>query len=205
MTKSKKNILIATRSKGKFPEIVSKLKGLPFEFLHLNDVENFPQDYEVDEPAMTFEGNAIIKAMTFGKKTGFIVLADDSGLEVDALGGRPGVYSARYVPGMDEDRNRELLKELKDVPDHKRGAQFRCVIALYDPQDEKIRTCDGVCRGRIAREPKGENGFGYDPIFYNEELRKTTAEMGLEEKNSISHRGKALERAYRILEDEFLN
>ena len=173
--------------------------------MSLNDVENLPQDYEVDEPAMTFEGNAIIKAMTFGKKTGFIVLTDDSGLEVDALDGRPGVYSARYVSGTDEDRNRELLKELKNVPDHKRGAQFRCVIALYDPQDEKIRTCDGVCRGRIAREPKGDNGFGYDPIFYSEELGKTTAEMGLEEKNSISHRGKALERAYRILEDEFLN
>ncbi|MCH7883185.1 RdgB/HAM1 family non-canonical purine NTP pyrophosphatase [Patescibacteria group bacterium] len=205
MIKSQKKILIATRSKGKFPEIVSKLKGLPFEFLNLNDVGNLPQDYEVDEPAMTFEGNAIIKAMTFGKKTGFIVLTDDSGLEVDALDGRPGVYSARYVSGTDEDRNRELLKELKDVPDHQRGAQFRCVIALYDPQDEKIRTCNGVCRGRIVREPKGENGFGYDPIFYSEELGKTTAEMGLEEKNSISHRGKALEKAYRILEDEFLN
>ena len=205
MIKSQKKILIATRSKGKFPEIVSKLKGLPFEFLNLNDVGNLPQDYEVDEPAMTFEGNAIIKAMTFGKKTGFIVLTDDSGLEVDALDGRPGVYSARYVSGTDEDRNRELLKELKDVPDHKRGAQFRCVIALYDPQNEKIRTCDGVCRGRIVREPKGENGFGYDPIFYSEELGKTTAEINLEEKNSISHRGKALEKAYRILEDEFLN
>ena len=199
-----KQLLIATRNKGKFPEIVAELQGLPFEFLSLMDVKNLPPDFEVEEPAMTFEGNAIIKAMTIGRKTGLITLAEDSGLEVNALNGMPGVYSARYASGSDEDRCNKLLEEIKDVPDEKRGAQFRAVIAIYDPEANKIRTCEGVCMGRIIREPKGNNGFGYDPIFYREEFRRTTAEMTVAEKNSISHRGIALREARKILEKEFV-
>lgn len=197
-----RKLCIATRSRGKFPEIVAKLEGLPFEFLNLNDT-NLPAGYEVEEPAATFEGNAIIKAMTVGMKTGFLTLADDSGLEVDALGGRPGVYSARYAPGTDADRRKQLLKELEHTPNDKLGAQFRCVIAIYDPESGKIRTCDGTYRGRIIREERGENGFGYDPIFLNEGLGKTNAEMTIEEKNSVSHRGKACDAARALLLKEF--
>jgi XTP/dITP diphosphohydrolase len=199
-----KQLLIATRNRGKFLEIVTELVALPFEFLDLDDVGSLPKGFMVEEPAMTFEGNAIIKAMSLGKKTGLIVLADDSGLEVEALGGRPGVYSARYAPGSDEDRCRKLLEELEQIPDDQLQACFRCVIAIYDPATEKVRTCEGRCRGRIVREPRGANGFGYDPIFYNEELRKTNAEMSLQEKNSVSHRGIALRKAREILEREYL-
>lgn len=199
-----KELLIATGSKGKFPEIVAKLEGAPFTFLSLRDI-GVPPGYEVEEPAVTFEGNAIIKAMTWGQKTGKVVLAEDAGLEVDALNGRPGVLSARYAPGSDKDRYEKLLEEMKDVPDEQRGAQFRTVIALYDPVTEKVRTCEGVYRGKITREPRGENGFGYDPIFYSDELKKTGAEATLEEKNKVSHRGKALVQAREILEAEFQN
>jgi XTP/dITP diphosphohydrolase len=153
---------------------------------------------------MTFEGNAIVKAMTLAKNTGLMVLAEDSGLEVDALGGRPGVYSARYALGSDQDRCRKLLDELTEVPDDKLQAQFRCVIAIYDPATDKVRTCEGVYRGRIVREQRGSGGFGYDPIFYNEELGKTNAEMTIEEKNSVSHRGIALRKARKILENDYL-
>jgi len=199
-----KKILIATRNKGKFPEIVEKLKGLPFEFLNLNDIKDLPANYEVEEPAITFEGNAIIKAMVLGNKTGILTLADDSGLEVEVLGGRPGVYSVRYAAGTDADRRVKLLNELKNVEDENRGAQFRCVIAIYDPKTEKLRTCEGIYKGKIIKEEKGQNGFGYDPIFYNEELKKTNAEMTLDEKNSVSHRGKSLEKAREILKNDFL-
>jgi XTP/dITP diphosphohydrolase len=199
-----KKLLIATRSIGKFPEIISLLEGLPFEFVSLNDVSEIPKEYEVEEPAMTFEGNAIIKAMTFGKKSGLMTLVDDSGLEVDALGGRPGVLSARYVAGTDKDRYKKILEELKSVPEDKRAARFRCVIAVYDPSTDRIRTTDGVFEGRIASSPRGEQGFGYDPIFFSAELQKMSAELTMEEKNAVSHRGKALKRMKEIIKSEFI-
>ena len=199
-----KKLLIATGSKGKFPEIVSELAGLPLEFLNLNNVSELPSNFEVEEPATTFEGNAIIKAMTLGKKTGLLTLAEDAGLEVDALDGRPGVYTARYAPGSDEDRYRKLLGELHNIPEGKRTARFRAVIAIYDPNSDKVRTCEGIYEGKIALEPMGNNGFGYDPIFYNKELGKTNAQMTMEEKNKVSHRGKALRKAKYILLNEFI-
>lgn len=199
-----KKLLIATKSKGKFPEIISELNGLPFDFLNLNDVPELPPNFEVEEPAATFEGNAIIKAMTLGRKTGFLTLAEDSGLEVDALDGKPGVYSARYAPGTDEDRYQKLLGELQGVLEEKRAARFRSVIAIYNPENDKIRTCEGVYDGKIALEPKGKNSFGYAPVFYNVELGKTNAEMTMEEKNKVSHRGKALRKAKEILKQNFL-
>lgn len=201
----KRKLLIATRNAGKFPEIVAELEGLPLDFLNLNDISDLPKDYEVEETAATFEGNAILKAMTLAHKTGLLTLADDSGLEVKALDGRPGVYSARYAPGTDAARRQKLLKEMELIQDQDRGAQFRCVIAIYDPKKEKLRTCDGIYPGRIICEEKGANGFGYDSIFYNEELNKTNAEMSVEEKNSVSHRGKALKKAKEILTGEFLD
>lgn len=198
-----KKLLIATRSKGKFPEIISVLAGLPFEFINLNDVPELPKNFEVEEPATTFEGNAIIKAMTLGKKTGILALAEDAGLEVDALNGRPGVYSARYAPGTDEDRYQKLLGELRDTPEEMRTARFRAVIAIYDPTTDKVRTCDGVYEGKIASEPAGTNGFGYDPVFYNTELGKTGGQMTMDEKNKVSHRGMALQKAKDILLHDF--
>ncbi len=152
---------------------------------------------------MTFEGNAIIKAMTCGHLTGCLTLADDAGLEVDALAGRPGVHSARYAPGTDADRYRALLRELHDIPDHDRGAQFRAVMAIYDPNHTKIRTCEGIYRGVLLRQPQGQNGFGYDPIFYDPKAGKTAAEMTVEEKNTRSHRGQALQIARTLLKEEF--
>ena len=200
----KRKLLIATGSKGKFPEIISLLDGLPFQFLNLRDISKLPVDYEVEEPGMTFEGNAVIKAMTIGNKTGLLTLAEDAGLEVDALSGRPGVYTARYGPGTDKDRYEKLLKELQGVPDERRTARFKAVIAIYDPKNNKVRTCEGSYEGRISIKPVGTNGFGYDPVFFSSALQKTSAQMTLEEKNSISHRGVALRKAREILQKEFV-
>jgi len=199
-----KRLLIATRSKGKFPEIIHGLSGLPFELINLNDVSELPKDFEVEEPAMTFEGNAVIKAMTLGKKSGILTLAEDAGLCIDALDGRPGVRTARYAPGSDEDRYMKLLSELKGVPIEKRGARFIAVVAIYDPENDKIRTREGVYEGVITDKPIGTNGFGYDPVFYSTELQKTNAEMSLDEKNRVSHRGKALRKIREILNQEFV-
>lgn len=197
-----RKLLIATRSKGKFPEIVSKLSKASFELINLNDID-LPLDYDVEEPASTFEGNAIIKAMTYGRKTGLLTLAEDAGLCVDALDGRPGVYTARYAPGSDADRYNKLLGELEGVPEEKRTAQFVAVTAIYDPETDKIRTCRGEYEGLITIEPIGEDGFGYDPVFYDPGLKKTSAQMTTEEKNERSHRGKALEQAEKLLIEEF--
>ncbi len=197
-----RKLLIATRNRGKIDEILFALRDSLFEVVGLDEV-GVPSDFEVEEPAMTMEGNAIIKAMTYGRKAGCLTLAEDAGLEVDALDGRPGVLSARYGPGTDEDRYRQILSEMEAVPADKRGAQFRAVIAIYDPRTEKLRTCEGIYRGVIVLEPIGENGFGYDPIFYNVERNKTNAQMTKEEKNSVSHRGMALRKAKIILAEEF--
>lgn len=197
-------LLLATRSKGKLPEMIEALAGLPFDLLSLSEIPDLPSDYEVEEPAMTFEGNAIIKAMTLGHLSGYLTLADDAGLQVDALQGRPGVMSKRYAPGTDADRCRKLLGELDSVPAMRRTARFRAVIAIYDPETYKVRTCEGVYEGRIAEAPKGTHGFGYDPVFYDPQRRKTAAEMPVGEKNEASHRGQALRRARDVLRAEFL-
>jgi XTP/dITP diphosphohydrolase len=197
-----RELVIATTSKGKFVEIENAFKDLPFKLLGLKDI--FPDGVEIEEPGETFEGNAIIKAMTIGKRTGKSTLADDSGLEVAALNGEPGVLSARYAPGSDIDRYQKLLEVMKDIPDGARGAQFRCVIALYDPErGDKIRLCTGEMRGRITREPQGAGGFGYDPVFFSEEAGKIHAQETLDERSQHSHRGKALAKAKEILLAEF--
>ena len=193
--------MIATRNAGKFPEIVEGLGDVPFEIINLNDVEDLPKGFDVEEPAKTFEGNAIIKAMTLGKMTGYLTLADDSGLEVDALDGRPGVYTARYATGTDEDRYNKLLEEMRSVEDEDRTARFRSVIAIYDPHTDKVRTCEGVYEGKILREPVGSEGFGYDPVFWSLELGKSGGLMSLEEKNKVSHRGRAVREAKELLRE----
>ena len=194
-----RQLLIATRSKGKFPQIVAGLNGVPYELVNLDAVSRIPEGYEVAEPAATFEGNALIKAFTLGYKAGMLTLADDAGLEVDALDGRPGVRSARYAPGSDEDRYQKLLGELEGVPKDQRTARFRTVMALFDPETDEVVTCDGVCEGRILMRPRGTGGFGYDPIFFDPVQNKSFAEMSSEETSRVSHRGQALAKIREIL------
>jgi len=191
-------LLLATTNRGKLREYYQLLKGLPFELVSPAD-EGI--DITVDEKKKTFEENARLKATTYSRLSGLVTLADDSGLEVDALGGGPGIVSARFAgeKASDKDRIEHLLARLKDVPWEKRTARFRCVIAVATPEGE-TELCDGECQGLVAFEPKGENGFGYDPVFYLPEFGKTIAELSLETKNKISHRGKAARKACIILE-----
>ena len=196
-----RELLIATGNPMKFEEIAHALSGTPFKLLSLKDVG---LDFEVEEPGETLEGNAIIKAFTYGKRSGKLTLADDTGIEVDALDGRPGVKSARYASTAPE-RNQKLLEEMKDVPEGKRGARFRGVLAVYDPErGDKIRVAEDFFRGEILQESRGERQFGYDPLFYIPEIGKTYAELSLEEKNAVSHRGKALAKMREILLNEFV-
>jgi XTP/dITP diphosphohydrolase len=185
-------LVLATRNTKKIEEIRRITRGLPVTILSL---DNFPNCPEVKEDKDSFEGNAVKKAVEVCRCTGKPSLADDSGLEVDALGGAPGVFSARYAGGTGGDirNNEKLLLELKNVPDEKRGARFVCCIALAFP-DGTVKTFMGHAKGRIGRELSGTLGFGYDPLFIPEDHTRTFAEMSAEEKNRVSHRGKALEQ-----------
>ena len=185
-------ILIATKNRGKVAEIGDLVKDLPVNFLSLADVPNPP---DVIEDGATFEENALKKARVIAKATGMVTLADDSGLCVDALDGRPGVFSARYAgePATDAEKCDLILEEMQDVPAERRSARFVCVIAVATPEGAE-QLFHGVCEGRITFEPRGKQGFGYDPIFYDEEAGRTFAEMERETKNRISHRGKALRK-----------
>jgi len=187
------DIVLATRNKKKIEEIKRITADLPISVLSL---DNFPDCPETMEDRDTFEGNAIKKASEICYCTGKPALADDSGLEVDALGGAPGVFSARYAgsfSGNDVKNYEKLLEELKNVPDAKRGARFVCCMALAFP-DGSVNTFIGYAKGCIAREPHGRQGFGYDPVFIPEGYNKTFAEMSGEEKDKLSHRGKSLEK-----------
>lgn len=182
-------LLIATRNRGKLREYEELLAGLPVTLTYLG-AEGI--DREVEEIGETFAHNAIHKAREYARVSGLLTLADDSGLEVGALDGEPGVHSARYAgPGAtDEERYQLLLERLRDVPWEERGARFRCVIALAEPGGA-VWTAEGTCEGVIAFAPKGEFGFGYDPVFYLSEHHKTMAQLPPEVKNRISHRAKA--------------
>ena len=186
-------ILLATNNPGKARELSSLIGGERWKFTTPADQGI---ELDVEENGITFEQNAVLKARAFTKVSQLITLADDSGLEVDALDGAPGVYSARYAgpEATDDDRNRYLLSELSDVPDDRRQARFRCVIAIAFPDGDTVM-CKGECSGIIARAPRGDNGFGYDPIFYLPQFNKTMAELTMEQKNEISHRGKASRQA----------
>ncbi len=191
-------LLLATTNQGKAREYRHLLKGLPFQLVSLAE-EGI--HIAVDEKNTTFEENARLKATVYSNFSHLVTLADDSGLEVDALGGEPGIRSARFAgdEASDEDKVERLLARLKEVPWEKRTARFRCVIAIATPEG-RTELCHGECHGLIAFAPKGNNGFGYDPIFYFSELDKTMAELPLETKNQISHRGRAALEAYRMLE-----
>lgn len=159
-------------------------------------------DVEVEETGSTMEENAVRKAVEYSRMSGLTTLADDSGLEVDALGGEPGVLSRRYAgdEASDEERNRYLLSRLGNVPSGERTARFRCVIAVATPEGG-LRTCQGTCEGEIAFEARGDNGFGYDPVFLVPELGKHMAELTLDDKNRISHRAAAAHRASDMLDE----
>ncbi len=197
-----RELLIATGNNGKLAEIKHALAGLPFNVIGMKDV--FGESVDIEEPGQTLEGNAIIKAMTIGKRSGKLTLADDTGLEVDVLNGEPGVNTARYVEGSDEDRYNFLLEKMKDIPDDKRGAQFRAIIAIYDPErDDTVRLAGGICRGKIVKEAKPGQGFGYDPIFWMDETEQMLSELGSGQRGK-THRGKALAKAKEILLNEFV-
>ncbi len=187
-----KKVVIASNNAHKVSEIKTALDFEGWEFFTLRDagIESEPE-----EDADTFEGNARIKALAAHRKTGLAVLADDSGLVVDALGGQPGVYSARYAGGhgSDGDNNEKLLHELSGTPDNERSARFVCSLVFID-EDGSETAAEGTIEGAIGHRPQGEGGFGYDPLFFPEAFCGETslAEVSKDEKNSISHRGNAL-------------
>ncbi|MFC1670965.1 XTP/dITP diphosphatase [Spirochaetota bacterium] len=189
-------LVAATNNKNKFIEIKNKFKDIgELELVPLFDLDNIP---EIVEDGNTFTDNAVKKAKTISEITGLPALSDDSGLEIDALNGRPGIFSARYAgdDATDHDRNIKILEEMDGISN--RDAKFVCVIAIYFPGGEK-HTTRGEFIGEIAHEIKGDSGFGYDPIFYLPQYGKTVGEIPLDEKNIISHRAKALEKAKNIL------
>lgn len=191
-------LLLATSSLHKAREIAAVLGDLPIELKTLRDfplIELPPEDFS------TMRENAIAKAVAAAKQSGMWALADDSGLEVDALGGAPGVHSHRFMgnAASDADRNAEILRRLQGVPDEQRTARYRCAAALASP-DGTFDVVEATCEGVIARAPVGSGGFGYDPIFFVPELGLTMAQLPLDTKNRISHRGRAMQLIKPLLE-----
>ncbi len=191
-------LLIATHNRGKMREYRQLLKGLSLELLSLDDV-GIKDD--VPETGETYADNALLKARAYAQQSGILTLADDSGLEVDALDGEPGPLSARYAGegATDADRIDYLLGKLATVSPTQRTARFRCVIALVWPSGRE-QLVEGTCEGRITKAPRGEQGFGYDPVFLVADDTRTMAELSAEEKNAISHRARAAAKARALLE-----
>ena len=190
-------LVLASGNKGKLAEFQRLLEGLDVQ---IHSMKEYPEIGEIVEDGSTFAENALIKARAVCKATGIPAMADDSGLAVDALNGAPGIYSARFAGEQrsDADNNAKVLQLLEGVEDNKRTARFFCVIAIVLP-DGREYTVEGTCEGTILRALRGEGGFGYDPLFYVESLDKTFAELTMEEKNRISHRGHANRKAVEII------
>lgn len=196
---SMRKLLLATTNQHKIEEYRAIFSALPFELCSLR---NFHIEVDVEETGSTFAENAELKALAYAKLSGTIALADDSGLVIDALNGAPGIYSARFA-GREtsyEERFRLILSQLQDVPAEERTARFVCAITIAEPAGY-YRSVEGVIEGIIADAPRGNHGFGYDPIFFVPELGQTTAEMPSEQKNRISHRGRAAQLAAALLRD----
>lgn len=194
-----RTIVVASRNPGKLREIEACLKGLPIELVPVRDAA---PDLRLVEEGETFADNARHKARVTAAATGRYALADDSGLEVEALDGLPGVRSSRFAgpEATDEERIGKLLALMKHTPSHRRQARFVCVVALAAPQGD-VGTWEGTCEGQIAAEPRGTGGFGYDPVFLLPHLGQTMAELPPDQKNALSHRGRALRRLRRALQD----
>lgn len=193
-------IIIATKNKGKIREFKDFFKVYGIEVLSLFDLDkNIP---DIAETGATFEENAALKAEQIASLLNKPVLADDSGLMVDALDGAPGIYSARYAgeEKSDDANNEKLLNALKSVPEEKRTAEFVCVLAVCVPEEETVFQT-GICKGKIASKPQGSNGFGYDPLFVPDGYTKTMAEIPAEEKNRISHRSQAIKKLENWVKD----
>jgi XTP/dITP diphosphohydrolase len=190
-------VVVASGNKGKIREIRDALKGFGLRIYALSDFQDVP---EVEEDGHSFTENALKKARFYSKLFGKLTVADDSGLEVDSLKGLPGIYSARHAGerASSQENNQKLLRELQGVPISKRGARFKCIIAMTSP-DGREAIAEGSCKGRIGFKEKGRKGFGYDPLFVLPKYGKTMAELTLEEKNRVSHRGKALRKLKKII------
>lgn len=192
-------LLICTHNENKINEIKGTLLDLNIEVVTLKDLND---ETEVIEDGLTFQENAYIKASYFGHKHQLLSLSDDSGLEVEHLNGGPGVYSARFA-GNDLENNKKLLYTLTNVQN--RNAQFKTVLALYNPNTNEVKYFEGTLKGKITEQLIGRNGFGYDPVFYVPEIGKTLAELTKEEKIKVSHRGKALEKLKEAFNENFNN
>jgi XTP/dITP diphosphohydrolase len=191
-------LCVATTNRGKQHELAVLLAAWPGTLVTPQDIG---LDLDVEETGTSFAENAALKAIAFAQAANMPALADDSGLEVDALDGAPGIYTARYagIGASDEDRIQKLLGELRDVPWAKRTARFRCAVALARP-DGSVEIAEGTCEGIVAYEPRGDNGFGYDPVFYVPAYERTFAELPSEVKNTHSHRARALQAARPLLD-----
>ncbi len=191
-------ILAATTNPGKLREIKKSFSSLDYQIVSLSQ-SPIDSSFEAEEVGKTFRDNAIIKAKTYGDKSGLLTIADDSGLEVDALGGKPGVESKRFGQD-DQDRIDKLLKLLEKIPHSHRTARFTCVAAIYDPKSGQVQTTQGIVKGHISTKPLGTTGFGYDPVFIPAQGNgKTFAQLGLKFKNQISHRAQAFHQAKALL------
>jgi XTP/dITP diphosphohydrolase len=197
-------LIIATHNRKKAGEMLAIL-GERFPQLELLTLNDFPGVLEPEETGTTLEENAKLKALSALEHTRYPCVADDGGFEIDALGGQPGLHSKRFAGESTPfpEKMRLILEKMQDVPEEKRGARFRCVVALALPGEE-VHVFEGVCEGKVALEPKGENGFGYDPILWVPELGCTMAELLPQQKHAISHRGKALKQLGDFLEKRLL-
>lgn len=195
--KKPRNVLLATRNKGKVREIRKLLKDLGVRIQSLHDLPEAPG---VIEDGSSFGENALKKARFYAALSRMLTISDDSGVEVEALKGQPGVYSARYAGegSSDRENNQKLLKEMEGIPASRRGAWFRCTIAVVSPEGKEV-VSEGSCKGKIGFKERGKKGFGYDPLFILPQYGKTMAQFTLEEKNKISHRGKALRKLRSII------
>ena len=200
MSTEPKKLLIATFNRGKFHELKDMFARMPIELRSLSDFENL---LEVEETGLTFAENAQLKARSYAQQTGMIAVADDSGLEVEALGNRPGVFSSRY--GGQEttfaEKMAKLLEELDSTGDSHRRARFVCAIAVADPGGNILHSVEGICTGKIAAKPRGSGGFGYDPLFVPEGYDRTFGELTLTVKRKISHRARAFDEIIPFLLD----
>lgn len=203
---NKREIVVATANEGKIREIREIFAESGYTLRFLAEFGSELQGVTIHENAKMFEGNALIKALVVGERLNLLTLADDSGLCVDALGGEPGVYSARYSEDRtDEANNAKLLSAMSGVPEDQRGCHYVCAVAIYDPVTNFVETVSGEWHGRVATEPRGTNSFGYAPIFLSQDLgyTKTNAERDHSELIGINHRGKAFRAAIEILDDNF--